>query len=99
MEVALDATALGVACLDDAGPGGAHLLELGAYLRGQPLVLDRETGDGGHRPDPSGILLVDGRVVGQHREGLAVALETREAAIPFPPIRNLDRLAVGIDEP
>ena len=44
MEVALEPPAFGVAGLDGAGPRGAQLLELGARMRLQPLVVEREAG-------------------------------------------------------
>jgi hypothetical protein len=50
VEVALEPPARGVAGLDDPRPRVAQLLDLGAELRLQPLVLERQTGgarDGG----------------------------------------------------
>src|SRR4029453_419699 len=70
VQVALDPAALGVAELDDAGPGGADLLELGPDLGLEALVLDRQAGGGGDRLDQLG-LVVEGCVGGQGGDGCA----------------------------
>jgi hypothetical protein len=79
VQVALDPPALGVAELDDAGPGGADLLELGPDLGLEALVLDREAGGGGDRLDQLG-LVVEGGVVDQGGDGVAVVAQDRDAA-------------------
>ena len=79
VQVALDPAALGVAELDDPGPGGADLLELGPDLGLEALVLDRQAGGGRDRLDQLG-LVVQGGVVDQGGDGVAVVAQDGDAA-------------------
>jgi hypothetical protein len=79
VQVPLDPATLGIAELDDPGPGGADLLELGPDLRLEALVLDRQAGGGGDRLDQLG-LVVEGGVVDQGGDGVAVVAQDGDAA-------------------
>ena len=74
VEVALEPPPLGVSGLDDAGAGGAHLGELGAELRLQARVLEREARGGADRLEELG-LVQERRVVDERGDASAVMLE------------------------
>ncbi len=77
VEVALEPASLGVAGLDDAGAGGAHLGELGAQLGLEARVLERERGGGADRLDELGVV-EQRRVVDEGGEPVSVVLEHRD---------------------
>ena len=62
VEVALEPPPLDVGGLDEPEPGGAQLLEAGAQLGLQALVLEREAGGGDHRVDELGMVAERGVV-------------------------------------
>ena len=74
VQVALEAPAFGVARRDDPLPRGLHLLQTGADLVGEPLVVERKPGGRRHRVAAVG-LLAQGGVVDERAEQRAVALE------------------------
>ena len=94
VEVALEATALGVTCLDDPRPGCAHLCELGAQLGLEARVLEREARGGTDRLEELG-LVQERRVVNKSCEALPVVLEHRDGARGLG-LRD-ERVSVGID--
>ena len=96
VEVALDAPPLRIGRLHDAHPRGTHLLELGAHLGGQPLVLERESGRIADRFDEPRILDLDQRVMDEDAEQLVAALEPRHRARRVTD-RQVDRLPGRID--
>ena len=78
VEVTLDAPPLRVGRLHDPGPRRHHLLELGADLRREPLVRERESRDGSHGLDQRRVVRHGLRVVDEHREQLAILLDARD---------------------
>ena len=76
MDVALDPPPLGVAGSHDSRSGLPDLLELGADVGGEPLVLEGESRSGRDGPDELG-LLDERRVVDQRSDRSAADLEPR----------------------
>ena len=68
VEVTFDAPPLRVGRLHDAHPRSTHLLELGAHLGGQPLVLEGESRRIADRFDEPRILDLDQRVMDEDAE-------------------------------
>ncbi len=97
VQVPLDPQALLVAGLHDPGPRGANLVELGADLGVEALVLDRHARRGAGRLDQSRI---QRRVVDQRRQRLAVALHDGGHPGAAPGARSRrgqrDRVSIGI---
>ena len=81
VDVALDPPPLGVAGGHDSRSGLSDLLELGADVGGEPLVLEGESRSGRDRPDELG-LLDERRVVDQRSDRSAADLEPRHGAPP-----------------
>ena len=79
VEVALEPPPLGVPGLDDAGTGSSHLGELGAELRLQARVLEREARGGGDGLEEFG-LVQERRVVDEGGDTSAVVLEDGDGA-------------------
>ena len=77
VEVALESPPLGVGGVDDPRPRVSGLLELGAQLGEEPLVVERETGGAGDCVEQCGVL-AERSVVNQRRDFLAAALEDRD---------------------
>ena len=98
VEIALDPAPLGIGRVHDPHTRGADLLELGADLRGETLVLERHPGDRRNRLDAPGILDLDRRVEDEDGQELALALEAGNAARHIRAGRNLDREAIAVDE-
>jgi hypothetical protein len=96
MQIALDPAALGVAELHDAGPGGANLLELGADLGLEALVLDGHAGGRRDGADQRGVV-VEGGVVEHGGDGIPVVTQDGDGPVATGG-RQLDRVSGGVDE-
>ena len=77
MEIPLDPSPLEIPGLDDPRPRCADLLELGFDLRGEPIVLDRQTHGAGDGRDQARLLEEDG-VVDDRGLRDAIPLEQRD---------------------
>ena len=96
VEVALDAAALGVAERNDPGAGGADLLELGADLGLEALVLDGHAGGRRDGADQPGVV-VQGAVVEHGGDGIPVVAQDGDGPVATGG-RQLDRASGGVDE-
>ena len=95
VQIALDAPPLGVGRLDDARPGGSELVEAGAQVRLEPLVLEREPRSGTDCADELG-LLPERRIMDERGDAAALPLDDRRnpgVAVG----RQLDRPAAEVD--
>ena len=92
VQVALDPPALHLRGLDDPDARGAELLQPGAQLGLQALVLEREPGRGARRGDQLGVV-TERRVVHERGDPAPVALDLRHR----PVLRERDRAALGVD--
>ena len=96
VQVALQPPALLRAGLDDPGARGAQLLDAGAQLGLQALVLDRQAGGGRDRAHSSGLLATASRRArSRRRAGPRARPASRRARRR--PRRAARRLAVGVD--
>ena len=93
VKVSLDPAALGVGGLDQPPTRGVQLDQARAQLRLEPLVLERESGGGAHRLHEVRVVL-ERRVVQQHRDRRAVALDERRAPVAVG-AGDLDRAPVA----
>jgi hypothetical protein len=99
MQVALQASPLGVAGRDDALTGGAKLLHLRPQFGGQPLVLQRHARRGRDRAEELALLAHAG-VMDQGGDGPVLALNDADRSLGII-ARQRDRPAarVGVDRP
>jgi hypothetical protein len=96
VQIALHPAAFGDAERNDAGARGADLLELGADLGLQALVLDGHLSGRRDRADQPGIV-VQGGVVEQRGHGHPVVAQDGDGAVVAGG-RQLDRASGGVDE-
>ena len=96
VQVALQPPALLRAGLDDARAGGAQLLDAGAQLGLQPLVLHRQAGGGRDRAQQVG-LLGQRHVVQDRADAPVLEHDLGPRAHRIAVRRQLDRMAVGVD--
>ena len=92
VEVPFESPALGDACVDDPRARVPHLVELGAQLRKEALVLEREPGGARDGVEQCRVL-AQRRVVDERGDLAAVALEDRHGT---PGSRN-DRDGLPVD--
>ena len=97
VQIALDSAPLGVPGGHDPGPGCADVLELGADLGLEPLVVERQARRRRHGSQEFR-LLHQRRIVDQQRDGVAVPLEPRHGAGGVRSRGDLERSAVTVDE-
>ena len=95
VEVALEPPPLGLAGGDDPLPRGVHLVELGADLAGQALVVEREPAAAATARQQLGLLAQRG-VVHERAEHDAVALE-QGGGEPVAGRGQRDLAAVGVE--
>ncbi len=80
VQVAFEAAPFGVGRGDDPHPRGPDLGELGVHLGGQPLVVQRQPGRGGHGVEMM-CVLPQRRIVEQRRDPPAVAFHRPHGAL------------------